>query len=57
MRQHTLIKTKKTIVLMDKYDQVKLFIGKTASKKYKIIAGSGISPLLIFAFFIVMVDN
>lgn len=29
MKEHNLIKTKKTISLVDKNDQIKLYIGKT----------------------------
>ena len=57
MREHGLVKTNKTITLKDRDGQIKLYIGKKESKRYRIIGGSGISPLLIFAFFIVMVDD
>ncbi len=52
-----MIKTNKTVALTDSFGKVKLYIGKTESKKYKIVAGSGISPLIIFAVFIVLIES
>jgi hypothetical protein len=57
MRDHSLVKTKKTIALEDRSGELKLYIGKIESKKYRIIAGSDISPMLIFSLFIVLVES
>lgn len=45
------------MALIDNNGVIKVYIGKTSSKKYKIFAGSGISPLLAFAIFIVMIES
>ena len=57
MREHFLVKTKKSIVMKDRQDNVKLYIGKLESKRYKIIAGAGVSPMLVFALLIVMIES
>lgn len=45
------------MALIDSNGVIKAYIGKTQSRRYKIYAGSGISPLLIFAAFIVMIES
>lgn len=55
MARHNLIKTRKSVALVDKFGAIKVYIGKTASRRYKIFAGPGMSPFLVFAIFIVMI--
>lgn len=57
MARNNLIKTRKTMTLTDSNGVIKVYIGKTESRRYKIFAGSGINPLLIFAIFIVMIES
>jgi hypothetical protein len=55
MKDYCLIETKKTLVLKNSEDSIKLYIGKLQSKRCKMIAGSGISPIIAFATLIVLI--
>jgi hypothetical protein len=45
-------KSKKTISFKNKEGELKLFIGKKQSKLYKVVAGSGLSPIQVFSILI-----
>lgn len=53
MRQEGLRKSNKEMAFRGQNNELKLIIGKRCSKNYKLICGSGLSPLLYFALSIV----
>lgn len=57
MQEHSLVKTNKSIAMKDLRGNVKLYIGKLESKRYKIIVGAGVSPMLVFAVLIIMIES
>lgn len=57
MKQEGLIPTKKSISLMDRQGWLKLYTGKVESNRYRMYVGSGVSPLIAFATFMVLYES
>ena len=57
MSKYELRTSKKSMEFKNYHGDTKLIIGKKGSKRYKIIAGSGLSPIQVFALLIVQVET
>ena len=57
MSAYELRTSQKSMEFKNFQGDVKLIIGKRASKRYKLIAAPGLSPIQIFALLIVQVET
>jgi len=57
MSAYQLRTSQKSMEFKDHQGDIRLMIGKKASKRYKIVSAPGLSPIQIFALLIVQVET